>query len=94
MCVNTYLGDPSTPGYPSYPNATRTAKLNTPSIPSIPISWNNARHLLSEIYQNVTSAFALDGEKSGTNDQTEQSDPPRCLTDLERDGSRTWAHTE
>lgn len=44
-----YPGDPTTPGFPSYENASRTDGVNIPSIPSLPISWNNAKVLLSEI---------------------------------------------
>jgi N-acetylated-alpha-linked acidic dipeptidase len=54
--LSSYPGDPTTPGYPSYKNATRMEATSIPSIPSLPISWKNARKLLQELGQDVTSS--------------------------------------
>ncbi len=67
--ISYYPGDPTTPGYPAYPNATRLEGGNIPSIPSLPVSWNNAKRLLEEIWGDYGKhgdewSWKLDGKSS------------------------------
>jgi N-acetylated-alpha-linked acidic dipeptidase len=49
MDLSTYPGDPTTPGYPSKEGVKREEKKTVPKIPSLPISWIEAKPLLTAL---------------------------------------------
>jgi N-acetylated-alpha-linked acidic dipeptidase len=96
MDLSTYPGDPTTPGYASKEGVERKEKRTVPNIPSLPLSWTEAKPLLTALNGHGVDAKTVDRPNwVGGIDGVEYSSGPSkavlSMSNIMRDETN-WIH--